>query len=716
MNNRSSKLVIILGFFLTIVLLIAMMWGSLRTISENKHHIAEIVHEQQAMNDVFAMRDSALQRSLVIYRMLTIDDEFEKDSARIKFSNLAGKFIGARDSLLSSIEEVERLNYGGMHENVGKDLWFAINETVDKGSDLQAEAVNLILNNKQQKASIKLRDEIIPVQDKVFLGLTSMLDAHNDLISEELEEVTELNDKEFITTIAMGSLALIIAALAMFYVLRHYTLTERLLNQQQTLAEQANKAKSDFLANMSHEIRTPLTAIIGFSERQMIAGMDEVERVTLSGAVVRNGKHLLQLISDILDISKIEAGQLEIEHISTSIFESLYELESIIGFKARDKGLEFKINYQFPLPKYISTDPIRLKQILINLCSNAIKFTEHGEILINVCLNDKNQTIEFEVQDTGVGMNGRVLKKIFKPFTQADSSTTRKFGGTGLGLTISKQLAEKMGGKLSCSSVKHEGSCFKLILPILDINNSEMVASEDDIKLNEYEQPDYNIHALKGKILLAEDSLDNQHLISMYVENTGAEITVVSNGEEAVEQGLSHDFDLVLMDMQMPVMDGIEAIELLRASGFSKPIVTLTANVMLEDKQRCINAGADDFLSKPIDIPMFYRMLNKYLEKQDGNKSVKSNQELVEGEVYQEIVETFIENLPSMLTKLEQGIEQGNWKVVDKISHKLKGMGGSFGHDIITEKSKLINDLCREKQYDSIRAIFDELTDYCQNL
>lgn len=716
MNNRSSKLVIILGFFLTLVLLSAMMWGSLNTISENKHHIAEIVHEQQAMNDVFAMRDSALQRSLVIYRMISIDDEFDRDSAKIEFSNLAGTFIGARDSLLASIDEVERLNLGEVPEGAGKDLWFAINETVAKGSDLQAEAVNLILNNEPQKASLKLRDEVIPVQDKVFQGLTRMLDAHNALISEELVEVTELNDEEFLTTIVMGFSALIIGLLAMFYVLRHYSLTERLLNQQQALAEHANQAKSEFLANMSHEIRTPLTAIIGFSERQMFAGMNEVERLGLCGSVVRNGKHLLQLISDILDISKIESGQLEIEHIPTSVFEILYELESIIGIKAEDKGLDFKINYHFPVPKYIRTDSIRLKQILINLCGNAIKFTEQGGVLINVFMNDKNKMIEFEVQDTGVGMSGRELKKIFKPFSQADSSTTRKFGGTGLGLTISKQLAEKMGGQLGCSSVKHQGSCFKLILPVDDIDNVEMVTSADDITLHDYEQPDYDIHALKGKILLAEDSLDNQQLISMYVENTGAEITIVSNGEEAVEQGLSNDFDLVLMDMQMPVMDGIEAIELLRASGFSKPIVTLTANVMLEDKQRCINAGADEFLSKPIDIPLFYRTLNKYLEKQDGNQSIKNNRELAEGAVFQEILQMFLEKLPSMVTDLEQGIDQENWVAVDEISHKLKGMGGSFGHDVITEKCDLINHMCHEKQYASIKAIFFELTDYCQNI
>lgn len=700
MNTRSSNITILLGFSVVLILLISLMLLSLWSISENTTRIEDIVAEQGEVKDVFSMRDAAQRRSLMLYRMLTIEDEFERDEQHMAFKDQAGIFIGARDSLLSKLNKDE------------SEVWDGAKMDIAKGARVQGEAVKFILNNRITEATDKIITEVIPTQDTVMVGLTDMLDLMNKRTNEELELAEVQNKNAYMFTIILGGIAFVIGIAAMFYVMKHNVKTEKLLTKQQQLAEEASVAKSHFLANMSHEIRTPLTAIIGFSENLLIDNFNKDNREQLGNAIVRNGKHLLQLINDILDISKIEAGELAVEHIETSPSEITAELESIIGMQARDKGLLFNLNYQFPIPRTIMSDPTRLKQILINLCGNAIKFTDTGSITIETSCQTTAQTMTFLIKDTGIGMTEEECSRIFKPFAQADASTTRKHGGTGLGLSISKQLSEKMGGKLECFSRKGKGSCFKVVVSTGDLDLNNMMTKLEEA-VNIFDNSDCTTKRLQGNILLAEDSPDNQELITMYTNRTGANLTIVNNGEEAVEAGMVSDYDLILMDMQMPIMDGIEAITLLRASGYAKPIVTLTANVMAEDRQQCLDAGADGFLSKPIDLKKFYATLNKYLEEENGDYKNSVTDNLHDDPVYQELVNKFVVNLPSMFKEMEEAFEKSDWEALQSLSHKLKGVGGSFGFHDITDKAAIINHHCLAGKYTDMAKLVDDLAQSC---
>ena len=672
-------------------------------MEQNSLHIEKIVNEQREMRNIFIMRDSAQRRALVLLRMTTTEDEFELDDFNQDFSNQAGIFIGARDRLLMHLNKDEQ------------QIWDETREYVVDGSRVQKETADLIQRHHHEEAIAKIHNDVIPIQDKVMAGMTRMLDQQNLQISSELKATTEQNKNAYLATVVMGSIAVIIGIIAMIYVLWHSSRTEQLLLRQQRKAEQANQSKSNFLSNMSHEIRTPLTAIIGYSEILSLDGADLEKNNKVVASILRNGRHLLQLVNDVLDISKIEANSFEVEFINVYPVEILSELDSVFYAKAASKNIQFKINYEFPVPQYIKSDPTRLKQILINLCSNAIKFTEQGEVVVDVSADLKKSEIYFDVIDQGIGMKPDIIEKVFMPFVQADSSTTRKFGGTGLGLAISNELAEKMGGCLVCESVVNQGTRFTLSLPIGELDVA-VIDSQEQLEKNDSDVSADEIYKLSGRVLLAEDNPDNQKLISMFINKTGANVTIAMNGEEAVQKALLHNYDLILMDMQMPVLDGLEAVKKLRYSGYLKPVVMLTANVVEKNRQICLEAGADDFLSKPIETSMFFRTLNKYLSKSSVDIVAENQKALMESESYKKIAEEFIAHIPTQIALLAKAIESEDWVEIDRVSHSLKGMGGSFGYAKITELAGDVNSKCKAKQADITRKAISELADYCKTL
>jgi len=378
------------------------------------------------------------------------------------------------------------------------------------------------------------------------------------------------------------------------------------------MADKANKAKSQFLANMSHEIRTPLTAIIGFSETALDKDQMNEQRLDALATIRQSGNHLLNLVNDILDFSKIDAGELEIEKIAMNPVQIMIEVETIIRVQAEKKSLAFNVEYHFPLPTLISSDPVRLKQILLNLCSNAIKFTERGSISIKLAYHADEHVMEFIICDTGIGMKPDDLEKVFKPFKQADSSTTRKYGGTGLGLSLSRQLSQLLDGELTVESTYQVGTVFKLRIPCGD-KPSEMINGMLDIQRPERGQGRETNHTLTGTILLVEDNVLNQRLIKTYLEKMGALVTIANNGREACELALKNDFDLVYMDMQMPEMSGVDATLYLRAQNYSVPVVALTANATKLDRQLCKQSGFDEFVTKPIVRDKLYEITARYL-------------------------------------------------------------------------------------------------------
>ena len=373
------------------------------------------------------------------------------------------------------------------------------------------------------------------------------------------------------------------------------------------LADTANETKSRFLANMSHEIRTPLGAILGFSELVADAKVNSVQKSDALAAVRRNGQQLLKIIDEILDLSKVESGKLEIELSEFSIVELLNSIKVSTAITAKEKGLDFGIVLNGMIPARIRSNPMRLQQILQNIIGNGIKFTTEGFLIVTVSARvdplHANSSLHISVKDSGPGLTNAQIEKLFQPFTQGDSSVTRKFGGTGLGLALSRKLARALGGDITIKeSLPGEGCNFEITIPIGDVSDADFVDSLDVARPNGIQPTIQDGSQLKGiKILLVEDAPDNRIFISHVLSRQGAEVKTASNGLEGVNMASEGNYDIVLMDIQMPVLDGYGAITQLRQKGFKKPIIALTAHGMLEDRKRSLEVGSNAHITKPID-------------------------------------------------------------------------------------------------------------------
>ncbi|HUT92424.1 MAG TPA: ATP-binding protein [Thermoguttaceae bacterium] len=417
----------------------------------------------------------------------------------------------------------------------------------------------------------------------------------------------------------------------------------KVLEKANVAAEAANRAKSEFLANMSHEIRTPMTAILGFAE----VIQQEVKCCTICAqyeacetrktndrhieAICANGQYLLSLINSILDLSRVEAGKMETERTECSPWQIVEEVVSSMRVRAESRGLRLETSFQSPLPRVIQTDPVRLRQILVNLIGNAIKFTEQGTVRIDLSCSqdpDAGPRVHFAVTDTGIGMAPELIRKLYQPFTQADASVTRRFGGSGLGLAISKRLAEVLDGDIEAESQPGKGSTFTLTIdpgslegvPMLDAHPNAPTEREKPAATGSTEK-------LYGRVLLAEDGPDNQRLIRFLLNKAGLEVDLAENGQIACDKALASEsegrpYDLILMDVQMPEMDGYTATRQLREHRWRGPIVALTAHAMEGDRERCLEAGCDDYASKPIDRTTLLRVAAKHIPRQPREPDV----------------------------------------------------------------------------------------------
>ncbi|MDX2018198.1 MAG: response regulator [Planctomycetota bacterium] len=386
-------------------------------------------------------------------------------------------------------------------------------------------------------------------------------------------------------------------------------------------AEASSRLKSEFLANMSHEIRTPMTAILGYADLLASGRIEPEARTEAIGTIQRNGRHLLTILNDILDLSKIESGRMSIETLECAPGAVVAEVLSLMRVPAAEKGLELRACVEGDIPSRVMTDPVRLRQILMNLTGNAVKFTEHGSVTI--IARERAGVLSFEVRDTGIGMNAEQISRLFRPFTQADASTTRRFGGTGLGLAISKRLAEMLGGTIHAQSAPGLGSAFTLeIRPGIVEGAGARSGRTSNLDAIESERPAaWDEVRLSGRVLVVDDGADNRLLLQTILESLGLTVDTAENGQEALDAMARGRYDAVLMDMQMPVMDGLTAVRALRARGERTPIIAATAHAMREELDRCLHAGCDDSVTKPIDPETLVRVLKAQLERAPARKA-----------------------------------------------------------------------------------------------
>ncbi|MEZ5475670.1 MAG: PAS domain S-box protein [Steroidobacteraceae bacterium] len=400
---------------------------------------------------------------------------------------------------------------------------------------------------------------------------------------------------------------------------------EQTLEDARNRAEQANQTKSAFIANLSHEIRTPMTAVLGYTQL-LTAKETDPEKLDHLHTIKRNGRHLLDIINDILDLSKIEAGRFDAQISTFDLHELVAEVRSMMAMRARGKKLRFDLRYEGVVPQEIRSDRKRLKQILTNLLGNAIKFTQQGSVeLVTRLQEGRPALLRFDVIDTGIGISAQHQSQLFQPFVQGDASVARRFGGTGLGLDISRRLARTLGGDISLQSEENRGSTFTFVVPIGDIDSAVMVEPQLE-STGEFERLPSPKRSLKCRALVVDDHDDVRALAQRFLIAAGAQVELAAGGSEALQRigltlgGHAGDIDVVLLDMHMPDLDGRSTARQLREMGFRRPIIALTAEAMHGDMRRCIESGCDAYLSKPIDSEALIALMAEYLAITDPSE------------------------------------------------------------------------------------------------
>ncbi len=499
-------------------------------------------------------------------------------------------------------------------------------------------------------------------------------------------------------------------------------------------AEAANQAKSEFLANMSHEIRTPMTAILGFAEvlkRGYVT--DEQDRNKYLETIRSSGEHLLQLINDVLDLAKVESGSFELEQIQFAPHVVVKEVVTVLAVKAQEKGIALDFDVEGRIPETLLSDPTRLRQIATNLVSNAIKFTDAGAVKVTLGLSGQGADARFtlRVTDSGIGLPEESFESIFDEFVQADSSVSRRFGGTGLGLPISRRFARMMGGDIYVSSVPGEGSTFTVTIDPGPLEGVAMLTAVEALAA-----ADTPAAAEAGgwqfppaRILVVDDGEENREFLRLVLEDVGLVVQEAENGQVGVEKARVGDFDLILMDMQMPVMDGYTAAGVLRKNQFTKPIIALTANAMKGFEKKCLDAGCSGYLTKPVDIDNLIRALAELLGGERTSRERTRNKQSVaspakataggpvrsslagKGPQYARIVKKFVGRLEERLLAMQTSWQARDFDALACHAHWLKGSAGTVGFEAFRQPAEALELFARDRSEADVDAVLRELRD-----
>ena len=501
------------------------------------------------------------------------------------------------------------------------------------------------------------------------------------------------------------------------------------LGRAKEAAEAANQAKSEFLANMSHEIRTPMNAILGFTDiLRRGYGHSKQDPIKHLNTIHSSGKHLLELINDILDLSKVEAGRLEVERVPCTPHKIVREVVQVLTAKANEKLISLTFEADGSIPESIRTDPSRLRQIVTNLVGNAIKFTETGGVKVVLSLvAEKEPKLRIDVRDSGIGMTQEHMDRIFDPFSQADSSVTRRFGGTGLGLTISRRFAEALGGGITVTSEEGAGSVFSVLINAGPLEGVELIhpdaidSHEDEVE----QQTSWRFSS--GSVLVVDDGSENRELVTLVLEEAGLNVEGAENGEVGVEMALENGYDLILMDMQMPVMDGYAATRMLREKGLATPIYALTANAMKGFEKKCMEVGCSGFLTKPIDIDILLQAVGDVLDGEHisvdqhdaGPRAMEIVSEPVGGTIHSTVlasnpefagvVAKFINRLDEQLVAMRDAWQGRDLDELASLAHWLKGSGGTVGFSNFTDPVARLERQAKQGLIDEIESTLSEI-------
>lgn len=493
-------------------------------------------------------------------------------------------------------------------------------------------------------------------------------------------------------------------------------------------AEDAVKAKQQFLSNMSHEIRTPMNAIIGFTKVVLKTELNAKQKEYLT-AIKMSGDALIVLINDILDLAKVDAGKMTFEQIPFKMESSIFAMLHLFETKIQEKNLKLEIEYDRNIPKVLVGDPVRLHQIILNLVSNAVKFTSKGSITVNVKLleeDDKKANIHFDVTDTGIGIEKAKLGKIFDNFQQASSGTSRLYGGTGLGLAIVKQLVEPQGGTINVESEVSKGSTFSFTLSFLKTKG---------LAESEIEMPELDLEIKNIKVLVAEDIALNQLLMKTILDDFGFERDIASNGKIAIEKLEAGSFDIVLMDLQMPEMTGFEATEYIRNVMKSDiPIIALTADVTTVDLAKCKAVGMNDYIAKPVDERLLYsKILSLVKRNQPSENSAENEDEQQNAKnkcidlnylsqrtksnpvLMMEMISLYLEQTPPLVNIMKQSMKEKNWTDLYSAVHKIIPSFAIMGisHDFENIAKKVQEYAGTQQQTDGIPELILQLEKIC---